>query len=567
MPAWLEFAGALLHFLLFLLVPARTSETHTADGIISNGNASVFHEGLQFLIRYGYLPSSDMESGRAELRTAEELGTIIRDFQQFAGLNKTGYLDEATIAQMKAPRCGVQDIRPGYRYSRRRRRRYILGPSKWKKRHLTYRFETYSNVMSDYLRTRDAITQALKHWEKVTTLRFTEQLSGEADIKIKFGKNYHGDGYPFDGRGGILAHAFFPGDDNGGDTHFDDDERWVTEEHQSGTDLFSVAVHEFGHALGLAHSDVRNAIMFPWYKKYNRPNFGFHSDDIEAISKLYGKVHPDVIPTVAPPTSPPVTQAPTTPKPRDKNSPPLTCDTTYDAIALIRGEIFIFKGKWFFWLKRPAEYYSKKPISTSMYWKGIPDGATINCAYERPQDKKLVFFSGNRYYVFNANQLVHGFPEEGRPITDYGLPNDIEKIDAVFTWSYNSRTYLITGNMYWKLDEKEQRVVPFDYPRDMGIWQGVPTPVDAAFQFWDGVTYFFKGDQYWQFNDELMKVEDQFPQPSAEKWMGCPLNSTRSETESNTKAPVGGGSSIYKLSIGPVILLFLTLHLFITKLR
>jgi len=60
----------------------------------------------------------------------------------------------------------------------------------------------------------------------------------------------------------------------------------------------------------------------------------------------------------------------------------------------------------------------------------------------------------------------------------------VKKIDAAFVWNYNQRTYIVTGDMYWKLNEKDD-YIEYDYPRDMSIWWGVPVPVSSAFKHFD----------------------------------------------------------------------------------
>ena len=54
------------------------------------------------------------------------------------------------------------------------------------------------------------ISYALSKWQAATNINFREVTTGSADILIKFAPGAHGDPYPFDGRGGTLAHAYYP---------------------------------------------------------------------------------------------------------------------------------------------------------------------------------------------------------------------------------------------------------------------------------------------------------------------------------------------------------------------
>lgn len=55
----------------------------------------------------------------------------------------------------------------------------------------------------------------------------------------------------------------------------------------TGYSLFLVAAHEFGHALGLDHSTVPEALMYPMYRYLE--GSPLHADDVDGIQKLYGE--------------------------------------------------------------------------------------------------------------------------------------------------------------------------------------------------------------------------------------------------------------------------------------
>ncbi len=67
-------------------------------------------------------------------------------------------------------------------------------------------------------------------WQDVIPVEFV-QLSGQTgNIAMKFVAGAHGDGSPFDGPGGALAHAYFPR--FGGDIHYDLDEYFTKDTNQ-----------------------------------------------------------------------------------------------------------------------------------------------------------------------------------------------------------------------------------------------------------------------------------------------------------------------------------------------
>jgi len=241
---------------------------------------------MEYLSKFGYdIPQ--FTDGKAPLLRQDRVEAAIMDFQEFAGIELTGVLDEETVELMKMPRCGVKD---GQKLGN-----YQLHGSKWDKRSLSYGVSKYSQSANmSNTQIDSTVAAAFKMWEIHANISFTDVKEGgtpaaprlvKGDIDIRFETGRHGDDEPFDGQGGTLAHAFFP--KFGGDLHMDDSEPWTIDS-PNGINALQTFTHEIGHSLGLEHSWNRSSVMAPFYQEYN-PEFKLEQDDIDAIQALYGK--------------------------------------------------------------------------------------------------------------------------------------------------------------------------------------------------------------------------------------------------------------------------------------
>lgn len=91
-------------------------------------------------------------------------------------------------------------------------------------------------------------------------------------------------------QGPVLAEAcsvMTEGEPQEFDLQFSSAAAWTTDPNGVNIDLQSVAIHEFGHALGLKHSKVSGSVMFSGYKRgtlLREPT----ADDLAGLRELYG---------------------------------------------------------------------------------------------------------------------------------------------------------------------------------------------------------------------------------------------------------------------------------------
>lgn len=202
-----------------------------------------------------------------------------------AWTNTMNESDAKVLKQMSRPRCGVKGEIVFDASLRTKRYSILFDTKKPKSKKFTYNILKYSNQLKKQQIDKE-IARAFAVWSQYTDLTFTRKNLNKVDIDISFEKYAHGDGDPFDGPMGVLAHAGRTLKYNY-EIHFDDSEHWLDgDKYWGGKNLFQVAVHEIGHILGLHHSNDPSSVMYSYYV-FN-PYFRLNSDDMRRIRALFG---------------------------------------------------------------------------------------------------------------------------------------------------------------------------------------------------------------------------------------------------------------------------------------
>lgn len=438
----------------------------------------------EYFLRYGYLKAKS-GNNRAEIPTPEEMEEAILKFQRFAGLPQTGRMDETTKGKMISPRCGVKDLNGELAEYRAK--------TKWPKNLITWKIRKYSQSSQlSQAQQKLAIRKGLHRWASVSPLVFKE-TKDKPTLDISFERWHHGDGMSFDGRGKVLAHAFYP---QNGDTHFDDDEIWVNG-NTGGKDLETVAAHEFGHALGLGHSSNQRSLMAPFYQTFP-DGFTLHWDDVAGIQRLYGKKPIGV-------TSSTTEITPTTD--RDgilTSTPPPTgdgfCSFTYkqiNAAMRISEHDFVFVDNG-----EVIDGRNGQKVAIQHLFPGGP--SLVHAAVYSKQYSKAYLFKDEQVWVYTLGNngqfsLLDNFP---RRLAD----SRINKPESAIHFSYYfERIFLLKDGYFFEFSPYFDDVISGSRLKTSYAFTDAPSKVDATISS-DSNVYFIVNQKAYKMPMNTRKV-------------------------------------------------------------
>lgn len=104
---------------------------------------------------------------------------------------------------------------------------------------------------------------------------------------------------------------------------------------------------------------------------------------------------------------------------------------------------------------------------------------------------------GDKYWVFKEVTAEPGYPHS---LVELGscLPKD--GIDTALRWEPVGKTYFFKGDQYWRYNEEKRTADP-GYPKPITVWKGIPDGPQGAFISREGCEYYqiLRNNSYTQY--------------------------------------------------------------------